>query len=743
LSFPSDARFKRGQFFRLLFGQESKGFLCIAFRAPNKKGLIEEFYRWPDELESAQESIQQRMMTHNIYFCPTLSDRKRRIKDAITTSTCAWADLDECDPQNLLVKPSFTLESSPGRYQALWCFDSLVDASDAEDLSHRIAYMHARQGADRSGWDLTQLLRVPFTFNRKVEYGSDSLSPTVKIIDAVSARYSFEDFKKYPEVAGHESLSMPFPTELPKESPEEILQKYHKIIQPMALVLFANEPEADAKEGWSGSLWRLQMMCFEAGMSHEEVFVVASASACNKYERDGRPPELLWKDVCRSFVKNQMHLNVLLPPTTEMTFPLLTEAEREVVLSEESFVERYIRWAKGLGDAAWQYHQAGAFVTLSSLLAGSVQLPTSFGMVKPNLWFMILADTTLTRKSTAMDIAIDVIDEIDNDAVLATDGSIEGLMTSLSLRPNKPSIFLRDEFSGLLEQFTKRDYYAGMAETLTKLYDGKMQKRILRKEIIEVRDPCLIIFAGGIKNKVLGLLNFDNVSSGFVPRFVFITAESDVTNVRPLGPPTQFNLGERVSIIDELSRMYKHYNTPQTVQVGERGNAVGLQHRLWEAQFDPECWKLYNRLETDMMKMALQMEHADLMTPTYDRLSKSGLKAAVLLAASRQAPEDYVRVEKADMLRAMHYVEQWKYHTDLVLANVGKGSVEREFDKVLLAITNKPGISRSAIMQSYHLQARDASRILETLEQRGQIVRQRTGRTETLYPISFVVRGKP
>src|SRR6185503_18286841 len=176
----------------------------------------------------------------------------------------------------------------------------------------------------------------------------------------------------------------------------------------------------------------------------------------------------------------------------------------------DSFVERYIEWAKSLGDAAPQYHQAGAFTALSALLAGSVQLPTSFGVMKPNLWFMILADTTLTRKSTAMDIAMDLVMEIDDDVIMATDGSIEGLLTSLSTRPGKPSVFLRDEFSGLLEMITKRDYYAGIPELLTKMYDGKMQKRILRKESIEVRDPVLLVFAGGIKDKITGLLSFEH-----------------------------------------------------------------------------------------------------------------------------------------------------------------------------------------------------------------------------------------
>jgi len=86
---------------------------------------------------------------------------------------------------------------------------------------------------------------------------------------------------------------------------------------------------------------------------------------------------------------------------------------------------------------------------------------------------MILGTTTVTRKTSSMDLAMELIMDVDDEIVLATDGSIEGLLTSLSTRPGRPSIFLRDEFSGLLDQMTKKDYLSGMAELLTKLYDCK------------------------------------------------------------------------------------------------------------------------------------------------------------------------------------------------------------------------------------------------------------------------------
>jgi len=345
---------------------------------------------------------------------------------------------------------------------------------------------------------------------------------------------------------------------------------------------------------------------------------------------------------------------------------------------------------------------------------------------------MILADTTLTRKSTAMDIAMDLLAEIDDDAIMATDGSIEGLLTSLGTRPSRPSIFLRDEFSGLLEMITKKDYYAGMPEFLTKLYDGKMQKRLLRKEVIEVRDPCLLVFAGGIRNKITGLLTYEHVSSGFMPRFIFITAESDITRVRPLGPPTEWTDSNRSAIIDELTDLYDYYHQTQEFKVS--GTDIQIDEPVeFRAKLTPEAWARYNKIETQMLDSGMQSERPEIMTPVYDRLAKSILKAAVLLSVARQRQNPPV-VGEEDIVRAAVYGESWRMYVREVMDNVGIGQWERQLHNILNAITRQPGVSRSQLMQNYHLGARDTNQIFETLEQRGLITRTKQGRGEILYP---------
>lgn len=716
---------KRGTFFKLVFGK-TQGLVCLAFMTTNKRGFHEEFFRYPEELPQILTAIGTNVKGHNVYFCPQLLRERKRVKENVGSTPNIWADLDFCVPSNMEVEPTVTVESSPGRYQAYWVLDKEYDPDDVEDVSRRIAYKHADEGADRSGWDLTQLLRVPYTYNYK--YMTKAVIPQVEVLSANRNRYRLTDFEMYPESPTYKHIDIPMPILDPKVNAEDLLQSKRMVLNPVIWRLFTEEP---MQKSWSEVLWNLQMLLFEAEYTREEVYTIALEAKCNKWARDGKPAQLLWKEVCRAEQKSDLNHRLLVPKPEEVIELLSPEERLRVDEAPDTFVERYIEWASGLGDAATQYHQAGAFVCLSSLLAGSVRLPTSYGTIVPNIWFMILADTTLTRKTTSMDIAMELIEEVDDDIVMATDGSIEGLLTALSTRAGRPSVFLRDEFSGLLDSMVKKDYMAGMPELLAKLYDGKMQKRILRKEIIEVRDPRLILFTGGIKQKIMGLLSFEHVSSGFMPRFVFISAESDLSRLRPIGPPTEQTTGNRVAILAELTDIAKRYNRMQVLTV-EKLKAKIERKVVVDASMTPDAWVRYNKLEANLLEMGLASNRPELLTPIGDRLAKSILKAALLIAASRTRSEELV-IEEIDILHATKFGEQWRVYAQEVVDNVGKGAAERQLDNIYRAIQRSAtGISRSILMQNWHLTARDATQLFDTLEQRGLIKRLKVGKGEML-----------
>lgn len=711
---------RRRDFFKLIFGNET-GYVCIAYKGQTDKSFDEKFFDYPAQLEEMCLDINRKAMTlTHVYFCPQLLKAKRRKKSDVSKCTVLWADLDTCNPQNLQVPASIVVQSSHGRWQAFWRMDSTLEPENAEALCLKIAYFHAAQGADRSGWDLTQLMRVPYTPNFK--YGDLQTAPIVTVLSTNTALYRVSDFDVYPPYEALKFIDDPMPTgtELPSEPTRNIVERYAGKHSPLILDLWEHLPEEG--QDWSATQWKLANLCAEAGMSMEETFVVVRDSRCNKYARDGRPQSALWIEVKKIYVKEAEHYNLV--PTPTATIPeLITKDEIRMAQGRETFVERYIKWATNLSDAAPQYHQAGAFIILSAIISGALRLPTSFGTVIPNLWFMILADTTLTRKTTSMRIATNILEEVMPNAIMATDGSVEGILSSLRDRAKVSSIYLRDEFAGLLDAMSHKDYMAGMAETFTKLYDGDSLKRVLRKEEIKINNPIFIMYTAGTKTRIQNLLTESHIDSGFIPRFIFITAIADASRVRPVGPPAPIDIEAREKITNELFDINFRFNSPRLVVLNDGQNSANLKPEF-DAELTPAAWARYNLFETTLTNNALEAE-LNHLTPVFDRLAKSTLKAAMLIAASAQGTDNStVTVTEDDIVHAIYYCRHWYMYASEIVNSIGDSQDERVMNQILAFVvkTGKLGVSRADIMKKFKLDSRRAELLITTLSQRHSIV---------------------
>ena len=257
---------------------------------------------------------------------------------------------------------------------------------------------------------------------------------------------------------------------------------------------------------------------------------------------------------------------------------------------------------------------------------------TSYGLMVPNLWGLILGDSTLSRKTTAMRMMMDIIAGLDSDMILATDGSAEGLLSGLSTRPNKTSIFYKDEISGFFDSMNKKDYLAGMAETLTALYDvPAIFTRRLRKETIIIESPAFVLFGGGVRDRVYETINEEYVLSGFLPRFLVVSGETDMSRLRPTGPATDVGIAKRSALVGAFADLYESYATDVTTTIG--GQKMRLPSRI-VASLTDDAWMKYAELETLMVIKASESTLSQMALPTFERLSKSMLKLSMVLACT-------------------------------------------------------------------------------------------------------------
>ena len=698
-------------FLELLFGT-NKGFLCLATTDPRapKTSFKQRFFEWPRESIKAENYILSVEVHHNVYFCVNLLSQMERKKANCLPTDIVWADLDETNPDALkTLPPPIVIQSSPGRWQAFWRLTSKLDPFDAERYSRRIAYSIE---ADLSGWDLTQLLRVPLTKNFKYHPPSE-----IVLERALETKAQPELFEKAMEAPPEEAPLTDLPTPEAPQQPEDIIAHYHtKLDMPKFLAMYTHEPDEDAD--WSKLLWTLEIMCFSAGMTSEEVFIIAKNASVNKYERDGRPVEHLWREVIKA---GETFGN--LPPDKELLeMPKLVGEP-----ATETFIDLYKEWACEATDAIAEFHELSAMVMLSSILAASVRLETSYGNITPNLWGLVLGDSTVTRKSTSMKMAVDLLTQLEPELILATDASIEGLLTGMAGRPNKVSVFFRDEISGLFSSINKREYLSGMPEMLAHLYDvPPVYSRLLRKETIRIESPAFVFFGGGITERVYGNVSESWIESGFLPRFLIVSGEFDESSMKLTGPPTESGVIHRKAITEQLADLYENYATEVEVNIG--GETMTMPPRV-VAELTTDAWTRYQTIEREMTIKGYESLIRNTALPTFDRMAKSILKMSVILAAVRQEPvKSRITVNEDDVINAAWYGQKWGRHSVELVLNAGKAPVEKELDKVYNKIANNPGILRSTLMQHLHLTSKMASELLQTLEERGMIRKQKQGR---------------
>jgi phage terminase small subunit len=115
---------------------------------------------------AAEHARKESEIGREAYFCTHLLTARKRIKDNAAPVRTLWGEFDGPEVPNGSLKPTALVESSPGHRHAYWRLTDAIPPETAEALNKRIA---AATDADPSGFDLSQLLRVPGTVNHKYQ----------------------------------------------------------------------------------------------------------------------------------------------------------------------------------------------------------------------------------------------------------------------------------------------------------------------------------------------------------------------------------------------------------------------------------------------------------------------------------------------------------------------------------------------------------------------------------------------
>lgn len=150
------------EFFKTILGN-SEGYLGLAFKRGEE---WQNFYiNYPSELSHAVERIKARDSDGwDCFFVPATLRGKHRRKANFKESRVVWIDYDGDNPPEWTPEPTAIVNTSPNHYHVYWALDSPSTMLEVETTNQALIKVHE---ADDSGWDATQLLRVPETYSKK------------------------------------------------------------------------------------------------------------------------------------------------------------------------------------------------------------------------------------------------------------------------------------------------------------------------------------------------------------------------------------------------------------------------------------------------------------------------------------------------------------------------------------------------------------------------------------------------
>jgi hypothetical protein len=387
----------------------------------------------------------------------------------------------------------------------------------------------------------------------------------------------------------------------------------------------------------------------------------------------------------------------------------LISQEERAQAARNAFVDEYTAYAAKRTDAPSAFHEALALAMLSVVVGRRAVLHLANGDVYPSLWILILADSTLYRKSTAMDLARDMLEAVDRDRLAPNDFTPQRFVAILAEHDGRPLMFQRDEFSGFYDGLNKLDYMAGLKESLCNVYDGrpfrreKMRPKANGDEApkdeewrYNIREPFLSLAVATTQERFAEVARASDLHSGFLPRFAVVLPPSrrgPRLSLREMNPSLQ---QERDHLVVRLQAI--------------AANPIGLS-------CEQDVFARFDRYGADLEREAEVAANGNLVAIVGSRVSWMAWRIAMLLAVADTSH----RLALPHLLRGIEIAEGWREAALRVFGSLAPSKFERQATRLTQLTEQRGSISRRDAMRALRLKSREMDELQGSLAERGEI----------------------
>lgn len=728
------------EFFDMIYG-DAEGYIPIATLSdlPNEDGVrtlsSEKWFAWPHARDNVRRYVQVRDDEDVYNSVAVFSDKQRTGSDRDARARVVYVDADTCQPSKFRIPPSIAVQTSEDKWHCYWLLDHDVPAYEASRVSRRICYAHAKDGCDH-GYQVSKLLRVPNTSNTKYETPFKVVAHTTGVV------YTLEEIE-----SAYDDVTDSHDTQVNSDIPETIVGAAYieletRLDSAGLSSLYLEVPREG--QSWSSRAYALEQSLFRAGMTLQEVFSLMRNAACNKYDPEAagqrtatgvliperaNPDLVLWQEIQKAYAEFQEGDVVRTEPTkagasAHNRREFITLDERKKVMDNPTFVQQYVDWMAERSDSPEVYQRSLAYVILSACLSGRGKISTPHGTFGLNLWMLGVGESTLDRKSTALNSALAIIRGFEDQMALSvpidigSDFTKEGVIKELAVdtRNHKSALIHIDEVNGFFSEVFQKSYRAGTLETLTALYGGDVPKsmRSNKDDNTPLNMHTHLNFIGfGIESKVSSLLTNEHFESGFLARMLWAVADE---------PKRKKNANAMV-FLDEVTTKKKfdksRLRVIRSIQSAARKFSENPDRIIG---FDSDAAERLNEWIETATTIFMTHEQKSLISAAVVRMFTSAAKACALLAMY----EGRDRVQMIDVLHVLAQCELWFRDLERMARNISNSDYEKKLAEVYEHILGQPNstLLESSLRKKFaRYRGSEFDDMLNSLKKQGRIRR--------------------
>lgn len=662
----------------------------------------------------------------NVHFGVSPRFRQSGTEKDVKTLSCFWCDFD-CKRKNkpdlptkeealekiekFKLAPSIIVDSGRG-YQLYWLLLKLITVKDNTDLRKLrgvLAGLSKSLGGDIAGIDLSRCLRIPNTLNIKEENPDGLPVRIIKFLPAI--KYNIKEFEPYYIEQKETILGT---VKLSKEEIKgwiqnpggfELPESFYRLldIDKRLKETFEGERPELKDQSRSGYSLSLASLLLGYGTFTDEEIIKAMIAQPNGKLRENTP-EYLIRTLSKAkgnyipVSEKESIRNITLPE--EIKLEEIDQKRLNILLEkaipDRGFLKDYINAFSEITDTPKSFLFWGAMTTLATVLGKNVFVNWETRRLYPNIWCVFLAPSGF-RKGTGIDIPVKLLWRLDNDLLLPSIGSEEGLTKALAIGKTggRETGFIRwQEFNKILKSWHTRGSWLASQDFFTDLWDSKPFKKKLSKEEFIVGETAVSFLSACVPASFSRYFTIEDLELGFFGRVYLITC-IDKEKYIPIPPAVdEVEVKRLVKKLEDIDGKY---------------NEQDMSRELIEEDFTKWALNIYKNREKGYLDAF------------YSRIETHCIKLSMIYEASLSGGNTISKEAFHYATRALDFlVESAK---PMISETIGLNDEQRLIRDILRYIRGKRIVKKSEVMNKFKIKSNQAYEVEATLIEREAIKR--------------------